>query len=137
MDITEAKTKSGTILTVTRSLDRTTCPELDFSLGKLFARRRESVWIDVVDLTQIDSAGLTLLLKWHRKALAEGRRFAVIGTTDYHRKLFEITRLDQDLLVFDAADGNRIHPRPARGLAWRTRSRRRAGTDEEQVAGTA
>ncbi len=123
MDITEEKVKAGTVLKVTRSLDRTNCPELDFSLDKLFGRRRESVWVDVAGLTQIDSAGLTLLLKWHRKALAEGRRFAIVGTSDYHRKLLEITRLDQELVVFDQADGERIRPRPTRGLAWRTKSR--------------
>ena len=127
MDIRERKADKGTVLSVTRSLDRTNGPELDRSLAKLWKRRRESVWIDVSELTSIDSAGLTLLLTWHRKALSEGRRFAIVGTTDYHRKLFEITRLDQELVVFDAPDGERIKPKPPRGLAWRTRQRTQEG----------
>jgi len=126
MDIREEKTKHGTILKLTRSLDRTNCPELDFSMEKLFKRRKEPVWVDVGGLTSIDSAGLTLFLKWHRKALGEGRRFAFVGSTEYHRKLLEITRLDQELVVFDVPGGERRRPRPARGLAWRTKARRHA-----------
>jgi anti-sigma B factor antagonist len=122
MEIIENKTNHGTVLTVTRSLDRTNCPELDHALSKLFAQRREAVWIDVEGLMQIDSAGLTLMLRWHRQALAEGRRFAFVGTNEYHRKLFEITRLDQELVVFDAPGGSRVRPNPTRGLAWRTRA---------------
>ena len=123
MDINEKQSDHGTILRVTRSLDRTNCPELDQAMSKLFKRRRESVWVDVAGLNQIDSAGLTLLLRWHRQALTEGRRFAIIGTGEYHRKLLEITRLDQELVVFDAPGGSRLRPRPARGLAWRTASK--------------
>lgn len=124
MDIRERKDGDGTTLVITRSLDRTNGPELDRALTKLWARRKEAVWVDVEALTSIDSAGLTLLLTWHRKALAEGRRFAIVGTTEYHRKLFEITRLDQELVVFDAPGGERMRPRPPRGLAWRTRPAR-------------
>jgi anti-anti-sigma factor len=121
VDISEEKVKQGTVLTVTRSLDRTNCPDLDRAMSKLFERRRESVWVNVGELTQIDSAGLTLLLRWHRKALAEGRRFAIIGTNDYHRKLFEITRLDQEVVVFDTPGGQRVRPKPPQGLAHRTK----------------
>jgi anti-anti-sigma factor len=129
MDIREEKTKQGTVLKLTRSLDRTNCPQLDRSMEKLFGRRKEAVWIDVSGLTSIDSAGLTLFLKWHRRALHEGRRFAFVNSAEYHRKLFEITRLDQELVVFDTPSGERIRPRPARGLAWRTKER--ATSDSE------
>ena len=133
MDINEEKTPQGTVLQVIRSLDRTNCPELDRSMEKLFTRRKESVWVNVAGLTQIDSAGLTLLLKWHRRALAEGRRFAVVAANDYHHKLFEITRLDQELVVYDAPGGHRIRPRPTRGLAWRTKARSMEEGDFESV----
>ena len=123
MDIREEKTKQGTVLKLTRSLDRTNCPQLDHSMEKLFSRRKEAVWVDVSGLTSIDSAGLTLFLKWHRRALNEGRKFAFVNSAEYHRKLFEITRLDQEVVVFDKPGGERVRPRPARGLAWRTKGR--------------
>ena len=87
MDIREEKTKQGTVLKLTRSLDRTNCPQLDHSMEKLFSRRKEAVWVDVSGLTSIDSAGLTLFLKWHRRALNEGRKFAFVNSAEYHRKL--------------------------------------------------
>lgn len=117
MDIIESRDEHGICLQITRSLDLTNCTDLDRAFETLFDGGDEAIWIDVASLASVDSAGLTLLLRWHRKALARERRFALVRTSPYHRKLLEITRLDQVLMVFDQPGGSRIPPAPLRGFA--------------------
>ena len=117
MDIVETRGDHGICLQITRTLDLTNCTDLDRALDALFEAGEEALWIDVAGLASVDSAGLTLLLRWHRRALAAERRFALVRTSPYHRKLLEITRLDQVLMVYDQPGGRRIPPAPLRGLA--------------------
>jgi anti-anti-sigma factor len=120
MDIVENRDAKGICLSINRTLDLTNCSDLELALTKLFDGGQDAIWIDVSGLLSVDSAGLTLFLKWHRKALAQERRFALVRTSSYHRKLLEITRLDQALVVYDLPGGKRIPPRPLQGFARRT-----------------
>lgn len=109
MDIIEARDGRGITLSINRSLDRTNAGDLDKALKLHFGDGKDDpIWLDVADVQSIDSAGLTLILRWHRHALNKGRRFAVVKTNDYHRKLLEITRLDFEIVVFDEPGGSRI-----------------------------
>ncbi len=117
MDIVEERSESGIRLRIDRTLDLTNCTDLNRVLETLFEGDPEPIWIDVAGLASVDSAGLTLLLRWHRRALAQERRFALVSTSPYHRKLLEITRLDQVLLVYDQPGGHRVPPQPLRGFA--------------------
>lgn len=132
MEIIENKDEHGVCLRITRTLDLTNSPDLNEVLEKLFDSTPDPVWIDVSGLLSVDSAGLTLFLKWHRRALSEERRFAFVRTTHYHRKLLEITRLDKQLVVFDEPGGKRVAPRPAYGLA---RQIARPATDSLELVG--
>ena len=129
MDIIETRDDHGICLRITRSLDLTNCTELDRALETLFDDEPAPIWIDVSSLASVDSAGLTLLLRWHRKSLPHERRFAQVRTSPYHRKLLEITRLDQVLMVFDQPGGARIPPEPLRGFA-----RQAASPPERELA---
>ena len=111
MDIIESKHAHGYSLKVTRSLDRTMVSELDKSLKLLWNKHDGAVFVDVSELQSIDSAGLTVFLKWHRKSLSQERRFALVGANPFHRKLLQITRLDNELVVFDEPGGVRVRPR--------------------------
>jgi len=113
MDIVEHRDGHGYTLAITRSLDLTNCNDLQRALEGLFAQTQEPVWLDVAGLQSVDSAGLALFLKWHRKALAENRRFALVRLTEFHLKLLEITRLDQELVIFDRPGGRRVPVRRA------------------------
>ena len=108
MDLIESHDSHGTCLKITRSLDRTNCGELDKALSRLQSKDDEPVYIDVSELQSVDSAGLTLFLQWHRKFLNGGRRFAVVRTNNFHRKLLEITQLDEELMIFDEPGGVRV-----------------------------
>jgi anti-anti-sigma factor len=108
MDIIESQDDHGSTLKLTRSLDRTNCGELDKALARLTKKNDEPIWLDISELQAVDSAGLTLFLQWHRRCLATNRRFGLVRTAAFHRKLLEITQLDEDLMVFDEPGGVRI-----------------------------
>jgi len=108
MDIIESQDDHGYTLKVTRSLDRTSCSDLDKALNRLTKTDEQSIWLDISELQSVDSAGLTLFLQWHRRCLNENRRFGIVRTTPFHRKLLEITQLDEELMLFDEPGGVRI-----------------------------
>lgn len=111
MDIIEHRDDSGITLSINRSLDRTNAGDLDKALKLHFGDGKSTpIWLDVEGIQSVDSAGLTLWLKWHRHAMRNGRRFAIVRANDYHRKLMEITRLDQEIVIFDQPGGTRVLP---------------------------
>ncbi len=112
MDIVEKKSPHGPVMCIDRSLDRTNARDLDKALEVIFAKEKGPIWLDIGQLQSVDSAGLTLLLRWHRRALAEERRFALVESNAFHRKLLEITRLDNELVIYDEPGGVRIRSAP-------------------------
>ena len=111
MDIRETRDGTGITITIDRSLDLTSAGDLDKALSQLFEEGEEPVFIDIAAVQSIDSAGLTVFLKWHRTALAGSRRFALVRAKDFHRKLLEITRLDEELVLLDHPGGSRERPK--------------------------
>jgi len=120
MDIIETRNELGIILSIDRSLDRTNAGDLDKALETHFADgKMDPIWLDVSGIQSVDSAGLTLWLKWHRKGLKSGRRFAVCRANSFQRKLMEITRLDQEIVLFDEPGGSRVLPTNGRSMERR------------------
>ncbi len=117
MDIIETRHAHGVTLAIDRSLDLTSAGDLDRALALLMAKGDEAIYVDVKGVQSIDSAGLTVFLKWHRAALADKRRFGLVNANEFHRKLLEITRLDTELMLFDAPGGHRLLP-SHRKAAW-------------------
>ena len=113
MDIIETRYEQGWGLKVTRSLDRTSVNDLDKALGLLWEGKEGPIYVDIGGLQSIDSAGLTLMLRWHRRALARSRPFTLVFPTSFHLKLLEITRLDEELVVMDEPGGVRVRRAPA------------------------
>ena len=112
MDIIEHKNEHGAVLTINRSLDRTNSRDLDTALQVIFNKEKGTIWLDIAGLQSVDSAGLSMFLKWHRKSLAQERRFALVRANAFHRKLLQITRLDDELVVFDEPGGVRVRTAP-------------------------
>ena len=111
MDIIETRDQHGITLSIDRSLDRTNAGDLEKALKVHFGDgNKEPIWLDVAGIQSVDSAGLTLWLKWHRHALQLERRFALVHTNDFHRKLLEITRLDHEIVIYDVPGGSRVLP---------------------------
>jgi anti-anti-sigma factor len=63
---------------------------------------RHNVVVDLDGTEQIDSAGLTLLLDAQEALRALGGDLKIATANETNRKILEITRIDQQLEVFEA-----------------------------------
>ncbi|HUT09068.1 MAG TPA: STAS domain-containing protein [Thermoguttaceae bacterium] len=63
---------------------------------------RDNVVLDVDNTEEIDSKGLTALLKVQEALRDRGGEVKIAATNPMNRKIFEITRLDQQLEVFES-----------------------------------
>lgn len=63
---------------------------------------RKQVVLDLDNTESIDSKGLTALLSAQDKLRGENGDIKIAATNATNRKIFEITRLDQQLEVFDS-----------------------------------
>lgn len=59
------------------------------------------VVLDLSGLTFIDSTGLEVILRAARRAQETGRRLVVARPSEYVKRLFELTAIDQSLDIVD------------------------------------
>ena len=83
MDLRVDSTTDGQVLTLVGrgEIDYATLDILETELDKATASDAESVVVDMRDVTYIDSAGLGVLVKAHRRMAAEKRDFVLQGRT--------------------------------------------------------
>jgi len=72
---------------------------LDAYLGTL---ERNRIVLDLDDTEMINSRGLTALLDAHDRLRETGGQINIATTNALNRKILEITRVDQQLEVFDS-----------------------------------
>lgn len=76
-------------------------PELTETLSEIASHRGARIAIDLADVASIDSSGLSALINFvTRTRLIEGR-VAIVAPSTFVRGVFEITRLDSWMDVFD------------------------------------
>lgn len=76
-------------------------PELTEALGDVAFQRGARVAVDLSDVTSIDSSGLSVLINVvTRTRLIEGR-VAIVAPSTFVRGVFEVTRLNSWMDVFD------------------------------------
>jgi len=63
---------------------------------------RHNVVLDIDNTETLDSAGLTAILNAQQTLQEGGGEVKIAATNAMNRKIFEITRLDQQLEVFDS-----------------------------------
>jgi len=81
--------------------------ELGFEQSEAFEKfidslERKRLVLDLDTTEAIDSKGLTCLLDLHDRLRAAGGDIRISTTNPVNRKILEITRLDQQLEVFDS-----------------------------------
>jgi anti-sigma B factor antagonist len=84
------------IVEVAGELDIASAPELAHALGTL---EPCNVTVDLARVTFVDSSGLRCLLEAHQRMRGDGSTLSVRGTSPIVRRTFEVTGLDQVLLV--------------------------------------
>jgi anti-anti-sigma factor len=110
-------------------IDVTTAEQLRMVLRRAAARRQATVVMDMTRTRLCDSAGLTVLVRAHRRAVLEdGELRLVIPGGGTVSRIFTITGLDRVIPVFGSLE-EALAPRPAAlNRPWRPRlsGRRRA-----------
>jgi anti-sigma B factor antagonist len=94
-------------------IDSTTAGQLRMVLLRTAARRPAAVVVDMTRTRFCDSAGLTVLVRAHQRAVADGGELrVVIPGGGAVARVFAITSLDRVIRVFGSLD-EALAPRPA------------------------
>ncbi len=92
------------LVTAVGEIDAATADSLASAVTTALESGRRLVVVDFAEVTFIDSTGLGVLVKSHRKAESLSSRFAVAHPTPQTRKLIRVLGLDQLLHVYDTRD---------------------------------
>jgi anti-sigma B factor antagonist len=74
-----------------REIDAASVPHVERELSELRAAGFDDIVVDLRSVTFMDSAGLHLLLRWHRAARASGWRLRLLEGSQPVRRLIELT----------------------------------------------
>ncbi|MGH2874450.1 MAG: STAS domain-containing protein, partial [Solirubrobacteraceae bacterium] len=83
-------------------LDLATAPELEHELQRLAGKR--SLVLDLCGVEFIDSTGLSVLVKAHKRATEAGRSFKLIRGGPQAQRLLALTGLNAHLTIEVGAD---------------------------------
>jgi anti-anti-sigma factor len=86
------------------AFDITGFKQLDEELRGIQANGRQTVTLDLRQLTFIDSSGIRAILRAYARARTLGERLRLIAGPDRVQKVFQITRLDDQLEFVDPED---------------------------------
>jgi anti-sigma B factor antagonist len=93
-----------TVLSITGELDLAVAPKLEACLNDLELGPGDTLVIDLSGLEFLDSSGLRILVMAHHRAEQEGFRFVLVRGTDPVARIFELTRMDQQLEIVASRD---------------------------------
>ena len=62
------------------------------------------VLLDLTDVSLIDSSGIGILVTAHRRADSQGARFGLAGATGTVARVFEMTRTNKLLSIYETVD---------------------------------
>jgi anti-anti-sigma factor len=94
-----SRVESTTRVVLAGELDGAAAAALSEELRQVTADLVGDLVVDVGLLTFIDSTGLSLLVSLHKQVRASGRSLTISDLTPMTRRLFQITGLDQVLMV--------------------------------------
>jgi len=87
---------------VAGEIDLSTVERVESELARVEEDERPAtVALDLKQVTFLDSSGLRTLVAADQRARAAGRRFAVVRGPETVQRIFEITRLDDQLDMVD------------------------------------
>jgi anti-anti-sigma factor len=98
-----SRVESTTRVVLAGELDGAAAAALSEELRQVTADLVGDLVVDVGLLTFIDSTGLSLLVSLHKQVRASGRSLTIADLTAMTRRLFQITGLDQVLMVEPAS----------------------------------
>ncbi|HEV3352813.1 MAG TPA: STAS domain-containing protein [Acidimicrobiales bacterium] len=103
----EASRSNGTAVVAVRGeVDLYTAPQVWETIDKAIAGAPEELVIDLSDVTFLDSSGLSVLVRAHKRLRPVQRTVVVRGANDQVYMALEMTRLTKVLSVEAAAPTN-------------------------------
>jgi len=100
--VTKRELQPGCVdVQVEGELDLAVAPELDEVLTAAVAEA-DQVLVGLQGCAFIDSSGIAVILRAHNRMEEEGRRLAIYAPVDQGLRIFSMTGLTRDGLVFDS-----------------------------------
>jgi anti-sigma B factor antagonist len=101
------------VVTTPAEIDAATADQLRAALLHAGGRGHTTIVVDMTRTRFCDSAGLTVLVRAHKRAVAEGGELRLVIAADGAvARIFAITRLDLVIPLFSSLD-EALAPRPA------------------------
>lgn len=103
--VVEVQSQAGAfVLALSGELDLASSPMLELELERANDAGVELVVVDLRRLAFMDSTGLHVLVKAHKRARDAGRRFALVQGGKQIQRLLSLTGLDEKLLIADSPE---------------------------------
>jgi anti-sigma B factor antagonist len=97
---TASSRSNGTaVVTVTGELDLYTAPQLQETLDAAIAGTPHELVVDLSDVSFVDSSGLSVLIRAHKRLRPVAGSVVIRGAADQVYMAFELTRLTKVLTV--------------------------------------
>ena len=92
------------VISATGEIDAGNADEVGDAVEAALADGHRRILLDCAQVTFIDSSGLGMLVRSHRRAEAAQATFAVVRASTHTRKLIRVLGLDQLLAVYDTEE---------------------------------
>jgi anti-anti-sigma factor len=108
----------GVLVTVAGEVDIATTPQIERELRRVQMASAD-VTVDLTELSFLDCSGLRVLLESASRARGSGGRLTVIGAHGQPRRLFELTRVLDELHLASAIEPRELSDATNEGDAGR------------------
>jgi anti-anti-sigma factor len=98
--VTRSDDAAGVVLALHGELDVAAAPQLEKLLEEIRAERHGRVMVELSDLSFVDSAGVSVLIKAKKEAEQEGSQFVLRRPTAQVHRVFAVVGM-VDWLMFD------------------------------------
>ena len=99
MQITTNISNQNLIISLSGRLDTITSPQLEEEINRNSFDEIETVTLNMRTLEYISSAGLRVVLKLHKKMIAQGGQLELINVNDMIMEIFTMTGMDSFLEI--------------------------------------
>lgn len=92
--------EENNLLVLEGEIDLHESPNVREALRALIDKKLPRVYVDMAEVSYIDSSGLAVLIEAMQKVHGYGGRLGLFGIRDNVRTVFELARLDQVFKIF-------------------------------------
>jgi anti-anti-sigma factor len=102
LEIAVSDVDGDATLLVKGEIDLGTAPQLQAEVSRLVEEGRRRVRVDLRDVTFMDSQGINVLARAHRRLSTEGAALTLVAPSEPVRRILEITGVDRVVTIASA-----------------------------------